>query len=245
MKNRSSESLSGPNGSNFNLRSWWSSFLPHGCFPRLHSMAWHLHQRSPSAKELFFSSHCDIPMPLPHFISAMDIHGKKTFANKVLLALSVTFQITSRSLWPMVVTSMLAIVDRHPLSASQAALLLLCPVVTHWTVFVWFLVISNRLQWTFIFLFKFSCVTSTVVWMFLLSSPASYWKLRTHQRVLHIISNTWVNIFDKIAISYSHHAMQSVRWDERVGSCNKGFIGHGNNGKVCLLRAYFGLSKVK
>ena len=68
-------------------------------------------------------------------ISAMNIHGKMTFANKVLLALSVTFQITGQ-LWPMVVTSMLAIVDRHPLSASQAALLLLRPFVTHWTGFV-------------------------------------------------------------------------------------------------------------
>ena len=66
-------------------------------------------------------------------ISAMDIrqHGKMTFANKVLLALSVTFQIAGR-LWPMVVTSMLAIVETPPLSASQAGLLLILPVVTHW-----------------------------------------------------------------------------------------------------------------
>ena len=106
-----------------------------------------------------------------------------------------------------------------------------------------FLVISNWLQWTFInvlihvFLFQiYSCLT--------VSSPASYCQLRTHQRVLHIKRNTWVNIFDKIAISYLR-AMQYVRWDKRVGSCNKGFIDHGNNGNVCLLRAHFGLSKVK
>ena len=65
--------------------------------------------------------------------SAMDIrkHGSMTLANKVLLALSVTFQIAGR-LWPMVVTSMLAIVEIPPLSASQAGLLLILPVVTHW-----------------------------------------------------------------------------------------------------------------
>ena len=65
--------------------------------------------------------------------SAMDIRkdSKMTIASKVLLPLSVTFQILGR-LWPMVVTSMLAIVDIPPLSASQALLLLLLPVVTHW-----------------------------------------------------------------------------------------------------------------
>ena len=98
-----------------------------------------------SSPEITFSkrasllTYWDIPMPLPYFQSlapwTLDIHGKMTFANKVLLALSMTFQITGQ-LWPMVVTSMLAIVDRHPLSASQAALLLLRPVVTHWTGFV-------------------------------------------------------------------------------------------------------------
>ena len=63
----------------------------------------------------------------------MDIrkHGSMALANKVLLALSVTFQIAGR-LWPMVVTSMLAIVEIPPLSASQAGLLLILPVVTHW-----------------------------------------------------------------------------------------------------------------
>ena len=66
-------------------------------------------------------------------LSAMDIrkHDQLTFKNKLLLGLSVTFQIAGR-LWPMVVISMLAIVDTPPLSASQASLLLILPVLCHW-----------------------------------------------------------------------------------------------------------------
>ena len=66
-------------------------------------------------------------------ISAMDIRKQNqlTFSSKLLLGLSVTFQIAGR-LWPMVVISMLAIVDTPPLSASQAGLLLILPVICHW-----------------------------------------------------------------------------------------------------------------
>ena len=66
-------------------------------------------------------------------ISAMDIrkHEQLTFTSKLLLGLSATFQLAGR-LWPMVVISMLAIVDTPPLSASQASLLLILPVVCHW-----------------------------------------------------------------------------------------------------------------
>ena len=66
-------------------------------------------------------------------ISAMDIrkHEQLTFTSKFLLGLSVTFQLAGR-LWPMVVISMLAILDTPPLSASQAGLLLIIPVVCHW-----------------------------------------------------------------------------------------------------------------
>ena len=66
-------------------------------------------------------------------ISAMDIrkHQQLTFSSKLLIGLSVTFQIAGR-LWPMVVISMLSIVDTPPLSASQAGLLLILPVVCHW-----------------------------------------------------------------------------------------------------------------
>ena len=67
------------------------------------------------------------------FVSAMNIrkHGQMTLANKVLVGLSATFQIAGR-LWPMMVTSMLAIVDTPPLSAPQAALLVILPLVCHW-----------------------------------------------------------------------------------------------------------------
>ena len=66
-------------------------------------------------------------------ISAIDIrkHGQLTFTSKLLLGLSVTFQLAGR-LWLMVVISMLAIVDTPSLSASHAGLLLILPVVGHW-----------------------------------------------------------------------------------------------------------------
>ena len=66
-------------------------------------------------------------------ISAMDIrkHDQLTFSSKLLIGLSVTFQIAGR-LWQMVVISMLSIVDTPPLSASQAGLLLILPVICHW-----------------------------------------------------------------------------------------------------------------
>ena len=66
-------------------------------------------------------------------ISAMNIrkHHQLTFVSKLLLGLSVTFQIAGR-LWPMVVISMLAIMDTPSLSAAQAGLLLIFPIVGHW-----------------------------------------------------------------------------------------------------------------
>ena len=66
-------------------------------------------------------------------ISAMDIrkHEQLTFTSKLLLGLSATFQLAGR-LWPMVVISMLAVVDTPSLTASQAGLLLILPVVCHW-----------------------------------------------------------------------------------------------------------------
>ena len=66
-------------------------------------------------------------------ISAMNIrkHHQLTFVSKLLLGLSVTFQIAGR-LWPMVVISMLAIMDSPSLSAAQAGLLLILPIVGHW-----------------------------------------------------------------------------------------------------------------
>ena len=82
---------------------------------------------------LFASLFLSYASTILSFVSAMNIrkHGQMTLANKVLVGLSATFQIAGR-LWLMVVTSMLAIVDIPPLSASQALLLLLLPVVTHW-----------------------------------------------------------------------------------------------------------------
>ena len=82
---------------------------------------------------LFASLFLSYASTILSFVSAMNIrkHGQMTLANKVLVGLSATFQIAGR-LWPMMVTSMLAIVDTPPLSAPQAALLVILPLVCHW-----------------------------------------------------------------------------------------------------------------
>ena len=101
-----------------------------------------------SAAQITFGEAAFLLLSLAHsyassmtsIISAMDIrkHDQLTFTSKLLLGLSATFQLAGR-LWQMVVISMLAIVDNCPLSASQAGLLLILPVVCHWVSIIVFL----------------------------------------------------------------------------------------------------------
>ena len=82
---------------------------------------------------IFLSMGHSYATSIASIIAATNIrkHKQMTFASRLFVALSVTFQIAGR-IWPMVVTSMLAIVDKPPLSAPQAGLLLILPLVSHW-----------------------------------------------------------------------------------------------------------------